>query len=62
MVNCCLKISVVLHDTLHGFIEGKGEGTATLGANLAQNLAGLAHDPLFQVFLYVRKAYESMDR
>ena len=30
--------------------------------NLSQQLAGLCHDPLLQVFLDVRKAYDSLDR
>ena len=29
---------------------------------LAQKLAGIAHEPLFQVFLDVLKAYDSLDR
>ena len=64
VVNCWLKRNVVLHDALRGFIEGRGMGmeTATLKAKLDQQLAGLAHDPLFQVFLDVRKAYDSLDQ
>ena len=58
MVNCCLKKSVVLHYALHGFREGRGVGTATLEAKLTQNLTGIAHEPLFKVFLDVRKYYE----
>ena len=61
VVNCWLKISVVLHDALHGFREGRGAGTATLEANMSQQLAGLAYEPLFQVFLDVSKSYDSMD-
>ena len=60
VVNCWLKSSVVLHHALHGFIEGRG--TANMEANLAHQLAGFAHDTLFQVFLDVRKSYDSMDR
>ena len=37
-------------------------GTETLGEKLTQQLVGLAHDPLFQVFLDVRKSYDSLDR
>ena len=40
----------------------RGTGTATLEAKLAQQLAGLAHELLFQVILDVRKAYDSLDR
>ena len=61
VVNCRLKRSVVLHDTFHGFRTGRGTGTAMLEANLAQHLARLAHKPIFQVFLDVRKAYNSLD-
>ena len=31
-------------------------------ANMAQQLAGRAHEPLFRVFIDVRKAYDSVDR
>ena len=31
-------------------------------AKLAQELAGLAQLPLFQVFLYILKVYDSLDR
>ena len=40
----------------------QGTGTATLEAKLAQQLARLAHYPLFEVFLHIRKVYESLDR
>ena len=62
VVNCCLERSLTLHDALHGFRAGRGTGTATLGAKLAQQLAGIAHEPLFQVLLDVPKAYYSLDR
>ena len=41
VVNCRLKRSVVLHNALHGFIEGMG--IATLYDKQSQHLAGLAH-------------------
>ena len=62
MVNCRLNSSVALHDALHGFRAGRGTGTAILEAELAQQLAGIAHKPLFQVFLDVRKSYDSLNR
>ena len=61
VVNFWLERSAVLHDALHRFIAGIGTGTATLEAKLAQQLSGIAHKPLFQVFLDVRKAYYSLD-
>ena len=62
VVICWLKRSVVLHNDLHGFRERRGTGTAMLEAKLAQKLAGITHEPLFQVLLDVRKAYDSLDR
>ena len=64
VVNCRLKRSVVIHDALHGFREGRGTATTTamLEAKLDQQLAGISHDTIFQVFIYVRKAYESLGR
>ena len=58
VVNCHLKPCVELHDTLHGFREGQGTGTATLEANLEHNLARIAHNPLLQDFLEACKAYD----
>ena len=62
MVDFCLKSSGVLHGTLRGFREGWGAGTATLEANMVQQLAGILHEPLSQVFLDVCKAYDSLGR
>ena len=61
MVNCSLKGSVMLYVTLHGFREGRGMGTEALVTNLEEQLSGLAHEPLFQDFLDVHKAYDSLD-
>ena len=58
LVNCWLKNSVLLYNALHGFREGRGTGMAMLEANMTQQMAGLAHKPLFKVLLDVRKAYE----
>ena len=62
VVNCSLKRSVVLHNALHGFIKGRVTGTVTLEANLAHQLDRISHEPLFQVFLDLHKAYGSLDR
>ena len=52
----------MLYDSLHGFKVGRGKESATLEAYLAHQLAGIAHEPLFQVFLGVQQAYYSLDR
>ena len=62
VVNYRLKRSVILHDGLHGFRGGRGTGTEILESKLAQQVAGIAHKPLFQVFLDDCKAYDSLDR
>ena len=54
--NSRLQSSIVQHDVLHGFRQGRGTGTAIMEAKLEQHLAGIVHEPLFQVFLNVRKA------
>ena len=62
VVNCRLKRSVTLHDALHGFRSGRFTGIATLESKLVHQLEGIAHEPLFQVFLDMRKAYDSLYR
>ena len=57
IVNSRIQSSIVLHDALHGFRKGRGTGTAIIEAKLEQQLAGIVHEPLFQVFIHVRKAY-----
>ena len=57
-----LGSTVTLHDGLHGFRKGRGTGTATTEGKLEQKLAGIVHEPLFQVFIDMQKAYESLDR
>ena len=62
MVNCWINQIVTLDDVLRGFRAGRGMGTATLEAKLLHQLAGISHELLFQVFLDVQKAYNSLDR
>ena len=51
-----------MYNALHGFRGGRGLGTAMMEAKLSQQLGGLAQKPLFQVFLDIRKAYDSLYR
>ena len=60
IVNSCLQSSIVLHDVLHGFRQGRGTRTAIMEEKLEQQLSGIVHEPLFQVLLGVRKAYHSL--
>jgi len=54
--------AIELHDCLHGFMTGRGTGTATIEAKLNQQLAFLEQMPLYQIFVDLKKAYDSVDR
>ena len=62
IVNSHLQSSIVLHGALRGFQQGRGKGTAIMEAKLEQQISGRVHEPLFQVFIDVRKSYDSLDR
>ena len=57
IINNRLRTAISLHGALHGFIQGKGMGTAMTEAKLAQQLPGIFHEPFLQVLLDVKKAY-----
>ena len=57
-----LMKAISFHDFLHGFVEKRGTGTATLEAKLAHQLAARDQEPLYEVFLDLRKAYDALDR
>ena len=50
------------HDCPHGFVVGRGCGTAGLKAKLVQQLAYMEHNTLYLVFIDLQKAYNDMDR
>ena len=54
--------AIEFHDCLHGFLKGRGTGTAGLEAKLAQQLAYLEQEALFETFIDLRKAYDAMDQ
>ena len=59
IMNSRIQSAIILHNTLHGFRQGMGERTDIMEVNLEQQLAGTVHEPLFQVFIDVKKAYDS---
>ena len=61
ILNAWLRSSIVLHDVLHVFKQGKGTGTAIVEAKLEQPLARVFHETLFQFFIDVTKSYNSLD-
>jgi hypothetical protein len=54
--------AIQCHDSLHGGINKKGTGTATIEVKLAQQLAFLDQKPWHQIFLDLHKAYDAMDQ
>ena len=53
---------ITLHEVLHRFREGRGNGTATLEAKLLQQLAAMREEVLYMIFLDLTKAYDALDR
>jgi hypothetical protein len=53
---------VPFHDAIHGFTFHRGCGTAGIEAKLQQELAAIRQVPLYQVFIDLRKAYDTLDR
>ena len=62
ILNRQLMASITFHEFLHGFLVGRGTGTATLKANLLQKLAALRKEVLYVIFLDLYKAYDALDR
>ena len=50
LINTRLKTSLQMHDVLHGFRYGRWTGTAIMELKLAQELARIDHEPLFQEY------------
>ena len=51
-----------VHDCLHGFRKKRDCGTGIMEAKLVQQLAFAEQCPLFGIFIYLKKAYDVMDR
>ena len=62
IINNRLGMDIYIHDALYRFIQGRGKVTDTLGAKLAQQLAGIFHEPLFHIFLELREIYDSLEK
>jgi exonuclease III len=54
--------TITFHDSLHGFRASRGTGTAIFEAKLFQQLAQIAQVPCFEIFLDLKKAYDTVDR
>ena len=62
IINRRIVSKVVLRDSLHGCIAGRGTGTACTETKLLQQLAKLAQKTLDNIFLDLRKAFDTVDR
>ena len=57
-----LRASISFHDVLHDTSMGRGMGRDILDLKLSQELASSDQDPLFLVFLDLRKSYDTVDQ
>jgi hypothetical protein len=58
-----LRFSAIkLHDCLNGGLPGQGTGTAIMEVKLQQQLAWAEQEPLYQIYLDLRKAYDALDQ
>ena len=62
IIDTCLRASISFHNVLHGFRALRGIGTAILELKISQELDSVDQDPLFLVFLDLRKSYDTVDR
>ena len=62
ILNRRFTASITYHDFLRGFRAGQGTGTATLEAQLLQQLAALREEVLYMIFLDLHKVYVDLDR
>jgi hypothetical protein len=61
IIHLRLQDKIEFHPDLHGFRPGRGTDTAILEAKLLMQLSGLYCQPLYQIFLDLSKAYDSLD-
>ncbi len=54
--------AIDFHPCLHKGMPKRGTGMATIQAKLAQQLAWVEQEPLYQIFVDLRKAYHHLDR
>jgi hypothetical protein len=57
----CQMAIIEFDPSLHGGQPKRGTGTATIEAKLAHQLAWMEQEPLYQVFVDLRKAYDHLD-
>ncbi len=58
----CRIGTIEFHPCLHRGLLKRGTGTATIEAKLVQQSAWMEQEPLYQVFVDLRKAYDHLDQ
>ena len=61
LINTRIRASLQMQDVLHGCSAIIGTGMSIMKLKLAQELASKDQDPLFLVFLDLKKAYDTVD-
>jgi len=61
IVDTRVKEVIEFHDCLHGFRSGRGTDTAVVEAKLIQQLAAIAGEALFECFIDLCQAFDSVD-
>ena len=62
LVDTRLRASLQMHDVPRGFRYGRGTVTDMMELKLAQDLSRINQDPLFLLFLDLRKYYDTVDQ
>ena len=57
-----IKKAIKFHDALHGFCFRRGTGTALIEMKLHRELADMLGKILYQVFLDLKKAFDTINR
>ena len=62
ILNRHFNASITFHNTLHGFPEGRGTGTASLKVKLIQQLTAMKGEVLYKIFLDLHKEHDALER
>jgi Reverse transcriptase (RNA-dependent DNA polymerase) len=57
-----INSNIHFHEAIHGFRKFRGTGTAIIEMKLRMQLAQRTTEPLFMIFLDLKKAYDTLDR
>jgi len=61
IIDTRVKEVIEFHDCLHGFRSGRGTDISIIEAKLIQQLAAIAGEALFECFIDLRQAFDSVD-